>query len=94
MDIRLRHRRECGNSTAVDVYLPRPLDQSEFIQLAEVCHGLYRSFGSLIWIDLCGGRMTASINSPRLTLRFKDPESETSIVDHLTTLDTPGTPGS
>ncbi|MEN9222014.1 MAG: hypothetical protein Q6M04_06210 [Thermostichus sp. BF3_bins_97] len=69
-------RRECGLGWAVDIHLPRCLSWAELEQLTQTLGGSCRRFGNLIWLDLADGRITASLVTPRLTLRPRDPRQE------------------
>ncbi|MEN9206442.1 MAG: hypothetical protein Q6K70_11605 [Thermostichales cyanobacterium DRC_bins_46] len=81
--LQILKRRECGLGWATDVLLPRCLRAEELRQLALAHQGGYRQFGNLVWIDVPGGRITASLVACRLTMRLGSAAAEEAFRESL-----------
>lgn len=83
MPIQISRRRECGGSWVTDVSLNQLLTYGELAALAERYGGRCRQFYQLAWLDFPGGRITASLRLPRLTIRMENKGLEAAILADL-----------
>ena len=71
MQVQTLSRRVCGEDKAIDFFIERALSIAEIEELANRLQGRKSAFGALFYLDFELGRLTASTNSLRCTLRTK-----------------------